>query len=238
MVINYSKISKQYSSGFSLQIEKLEFKTGEIIGLVGNNGAGKTTLLKLSVDLISPNSGTIKIDKIKINESEFWKEHLGVFISTEFLIPFLRPLEYFYFIGKLFNYTEKQVDSILSRYDNFIKDEVLNQGGKLIRNFSNGNQVKIGIIAAMMFNPSILLLDEPFTGLDPTSQVILKQKLIEFAKAKSKLIIISSHDLHHITDVCSRIILLEDGKIISDKKTDSATLHELENYFKVRGEFD
>lgn len=231
MVIQYKEICKNYSNGFNLLIKNLDFNPGEIVGLCGNNGAGKTTLLKLTIDLICPEKGIIKINETNIRNSELWKEYTGIFISTEFLIPFLTPIEFFYFIGSLFNYTNKKVDSILSMYLPFVKEEVLNQGNKLIRNFSNGNQVKIGIIGALIFEPKIIIFDEPFNGLDPSSQIILKNILLNMNEKYSTLIIVSSHNIHHLSDICTRFLLLEKGKIIRDFESNNKNILELNNYF-------
>ena len=105
--------------------------------------------------------------------------------------------------------------------------------GKYIRDLSKGNQFKLGIAACLIQDPELLILDEPFANLDPTTQIRLIEMLVEMREEKNMTIIISSHDLNHITKVCSRILLMEKGKIIRDETTSDQTLRELETYFKI-----
>jgi ABC-2 type transport system ATP-binding protein len=114
----------------------------------------------------------------------------------------------------------------------FFNDEVLGSN-KLIRDFSKWNQKKIGIAAALIGDPSILILDEPFTALDPSSQIRLKRFLTDLQVRFNMTMLISSHDLNHITDVCKRTVVLEKGNIVKDLQTDEDTLKELEAYFAV-----
>lgn len=105
--------------------------------------------------------------------------------------------------------------------------------GKLIRDLSKGNQKKTGIAAALISEPQILILDEPFTALDPTSQIRLKRMLNNLKTNRNMTMIISSHDLNHVTEVCDRIVVLEKGFVVKDIQTDENTLNELESYFTI-----
>ncbi|MGF1925445.1 MAG: ATP-binding cassette domain-containing protein, partial [Bacteroidia bacterium] len=137
---------------------------------------------------------------------------------------------YFIFIGSLHNLSVADVGDYLKKYEEFFNGEILNSK-KYIRDFSKGNQNKVGIAAALMQKPELLVLDEPFANLDPTTQIRLKS-LVKSLKTTERLTtLISSHDLNHVTDVCDRIILLEKGLIIKDFYTDENTLKELEAYF-------
>lgn len=227
----YTKdISKTYNGTTVLNIEELNIPKGQSFGLVGNNGAGKTTFFSLLLDLIQPTTGQATNNEIVINESEDWKPFTSSFIDESYLIGYLTPEEYFYFIGDLRGQNKADVDSLVSQFKDFFHDEILSKK-KYLRDLSKGNQKKVGIVASLIGNPEVIILDEPFANLDPTTQIRLKQIIKNLAEEKDTTILISSHDLMHVTDVCERIVVLEKGEIIKDLQTNKATLKELEEYF-------
>ncbi len=229
-MLEISKLKKIYGSKTVVNIEELQINSGETIGLVGNNGAGKTTLFRMLLDLIRPNTGEILSKGENVAKHSKWKDYTASYLDEGFLIDYLTAEEYFIFIGGLHNFSPAHVMDYLHQYNEFFNDEILSKG-KYIRDFSKGNQNKIGIAAALMQSPELLILDEPFANLDPTTQIRLKS-LIKNLKQESKMTtLISSHDLNHVTDVCDRIILLEKGLVIKDFLTDENTLKELEEYF-------
>jgi ABC-2 type transport system ATP-binding protein len=230
IVIN--NIGKAYNGKAVVDIQQLEIKDAEIIGLVGNNGAGKTSLFRLLLDLVRADRGFITSNEKNVATTEDWKAYTSAYLDEGFLIPHLTPEEYFYFCGKLNNLSVIEVDERLKTFDAFFEGAILNNK-KYIRDLSKGNQFKVGIAACLLQQPQLLVLDEPFANLDPTSQIRLIQMLKKLHEEKRMTILISSHDLNHITDVCTRILLMEKGKIIKDIKTESNTLIELEEYFKV-----
>lgn len=229
-MINVSNLTKKYGSRSVLNIENLNIPKGQSFGLVGNNGAGKTTFFSLLLDLIRPSSGFIKSKDILVNSSEDWKSYTAAFIDESFLIGYLTPEEYFYFIGELRGQNKADVDAVVSKFHDFFHGEILNQK-KYLRDLSKGNQKKVGIVAALIGNPEIIILDEPFANLDPTTQIRLKNILKNLAETQGVTILISSHDLLHVTDVCERIVVLEKGEVIKDLATSAATLKELESHF-------
>ncbi|WP_373811808.1 ABC transporter ATP-binding protein [Porphyromonas loveana] len=231
-MITITDLRKKYNGVTVLDIPQLTIARGETFGLVGNNGAGKTTLFRLILDLIKADSGSISIDNIPIAGRDEWKGRVGAFLDESFLINFLRPEEYFDFIGKLYHLDKQEIESFLSSMAPFFADEIMGKN-KLIREFSKGNQKKIGIAAAMMPKPDILILDEPFTALDPSSQIRLKKILNEYSTEHGIATLISSHDLNHVTEVSSRIVVLSKGEVIRDLQTNEQTLPELEQYFSV-----
>lgn len=233
-MIQITDLSKKYNGVTVLDIPHLSISHGETFGLVGNNGAGKTTLFRLVLDLIKADSGSISIDDIPVASSDDWKGRVGAFLDESFLIGFLRPEEYFDFIGKLHHLDKQEIERFLDYMSPLFADEVLGKN-KLIRDFSKGNQKKIGIAAAMLSRPDILILDEPFTALDPSSQIRLKKMLNEHATQYGTTMLISSHDLNHVTEVSSRIVVLQKGEIIKDLQTNEQTLSELEQHFAVEG---
>ncbi len=231
-MITSKNISKKYGQAEVLNIDSLDIPKGESFGLVGNNGAGKTTYFNMLLDLIRPTTGQIKNNNIVVNESEDWKSFTGSFIDESFLIGYLTPEEYFYFIGDLRGMNTADVDSYLEQFDELFNDEIIGKK-KYLRDLSKGNQKKAGIVAAMMGNPSVVILDEPFANLDPTTQIRLKQLLKTLTEDRDVTLLVSSHDLNHVTEVCERIVVLDKGLVVKDIQTSSKTLEELESYFAI-----
>jgi len=229
-MITTSNLSKKYNDNIVLHIDNLYIPKGQSFGLVGNNGAGKTTFFSLLLDLIQPTSGHIKNNNILVHQSEDWKPFTSSFIDESFLIGYLTPEEYFYFIGELRGQNKADVDALVSQFEDFFHGEILNQK-KYLRDLSKGNQKKVGIVSALLGNPEVIILDEPFANLDPTTQIRLKKIIKDLAEKKGVTVLISSHDLMHVTDVCERIVVLEKGKIVKDLATSEATLKELEAHF-------
>jgi len=213
-----------------LNLDRISIPKGQAFGLVGNNGAGKTTLFSSLLDLIQPTTGFIKNKDVKVHESEDWKTHTASFIDESFLIGYLTAEEYFYFIGDLRGQNKADVDQLLAGFSDFFNDEILGKR-KYLRDLSKGNQKKVGIVATLIGNPEVIILDEPFANLDPTTQIRLKGIIRELAANKDVTVLVSSHDLQHVTEVCERIVVLEKGEQVKDIMTSPATLKELENYF-------
>lgn len=231
-MIQSKNISKKYGPVEVLNIASLDIPKGESFGLVGNNGAGKTTFFNLLLDLIRPTTGNITNNGIVVKESEDWKSFTGSFIDETFLIGFLTPEEYFGFIGDLRGMNKADVTSFLSQFEEFFSGEILGKK-KYLRDLSKGNQKKVGIAAALMGNPQVVILDEPFANLDPTTQIRLKKILKTLTEDREVTVLISSHDLSHVTEVCERIVVLDKGIVVKDIQTSAETLKELESYFSV-----
>lgn len=236
MILEINKLQKQYGGKTVVDVNHLQINEGETVGLVGNNGAGKTTLFRMLLDLIRPDAGEVLSRGASVANSDHWKIYTASYLDEGFLIDYLTPEEYFYFIGSLHAMSKADVNEYLLQYTEFFNGEILNSK-KYIRDFSKGNQNKVGIAAALMQNPQLLILDEPFANLDPTTQIRLKNLLRSQAAEKNMTTLISSHDLNHVTEVCNRIILLEKGSIIKDFQTNENTLAELQYYFSdTRGQ--
>ena len=229
-MIRIEHLCKSYNNKEVLHIDALEIPDGQCFGLVGNNGAGKTTLFRCVLDLIRPESGTVLSSGSNVAQSEEWKAYTGSYLDENFLIPFLTAEEYFAFVAKAYSITIAEMRLQLDYYKDFFNGEILGQK-KYIRDFSLGNKRKIGIVAALIVQPKVLVLDEPFANLDPSSQLKLRKLLQDIHAAKTTTMLISSHDLVHITSVCKRIALLEKGIIIKDLGQNEEMLKELALYF-------
>ena len=232
-MISINNLRKLYKGIPAVAIDQLEICSGEVIGLVGNNGAGKTTFFRLLLDLIRADSGEILSKGKSVTTTEEWKSYTAAYIDEGFLIEYLTPEEYFYFVGKLNQQSRADVDDFLEHYKAFFDDAIVGKK-KYIRDFSKGNQFKIGIVAALLANPELLILDEPFANLDPTTQLRLVDMISQLAQDKRMCIIVSSHDINHIAEVSTRILLMERGSIIKDFAGGDSAYEELVSYFKVK----
>ena len=228
--IEVKGLKKIYSGVTVLNIPELHIPKGESFGMVGNNGAGKTTFFRLILDLIRADAGVVISKGKNVSKSEEWKKFTGSFLDEGFLIDYLSPEEYFDFVGSLNGLTKGDIQVFLEGFKDFFSDEIFGHK-KYIRDLSKGNQKKVGIAAAIMSHPEILVLDEPFSNLDPTSQILLKKLLAELSEQKQITMLISSHDLNHVTEVCKRIVVLHKGDMVRDIKTSPSTLADLEAYF-------
>ena len=229
-MITVSNLSKTYKDTTVLSIESLELSKGEIIGLVGNNGAGKTTFFSLLLDLIKPSTGHIENNQIRVDQSEDWKSTTAAFIDESFLIGYLTPEEYFSFIAGLRNINKADLDTFLNRFSTFFNEEILGRN-KYIRDLSKGNQKKVGIAAAFIGAPELVILDEPFANLDPRAQMQLQKLLREINQDLGCSIFVSSHDLLHVSELCQRILILNKGELVKDANRGEISLDALRAFF-------
>lgn len=229
-IINIKELKKSYNGQVVLNIPELIIEQGKSFGLVGNNGAGKTTLYRCILDLIQPDAGTVHMLGAGVAKSESWKTQTGSFIDEGFLIDYLTADEYFAFIGKLHGMDKAALSTFLAPYEEFFKGEITGQK-KYIRDLSKGNQKKVGIVGALIGSPKVLVLDEPFANLDPSTQYQLRDQLKKLDEETDITMLISSHDLGHVTEFCQRIVILDKGTIVKDITTTNETLRELEDFF-------
>jgi len=237
MNIIIQNLRKNFGEKVAVNIDSFKINSGEILGLVGNNGAGKSTLFRLILDLIKADEGTVhmmdNIRDINVAETEEWKDWTGAYVDDSFLIDYLTPDEYFQFIARISGKEPEELQEFLDKFKHFMADEILGQK-KFIRNLSAGNKQKVGIMAAMLLQPQILILDEPFNFLDPSSQSAIKHLLKKYNEETNATILVSSHNLQHTVDICPRIALLEHGVIIRDiDNKEGQAQAELEDYFQV-----
>jgi ABC-2 type transport system ATP-binding protein len=237
MNIIIQNLKKSFGDKVAVNIDSFKINSGEILGLVGNNGAGKSTLFRLILDLIKADEGTVRMmdstRDINVAETEEWKDWTGAYVDDSFLIDYLTPDEYFQFIARISGKEPNELEQFLEKFKHFMADEITGQK-KFIRNLSAGNKQKVGIMAAMLLQPQILILDEPFNFLDPSSQNAIKHLLKKYNEETNATILVSSHNLQHTVDICPRIALLEHGVIIKDiENKEGQAQRELEDYFQV-----
>lgn len=233
MHINVQDLVKHQGRHFSLRVPSFAIEPGQAVGLVGNNGAGKTTFLRLLLDLIQTDAGRVEIGGVPVAGRSDWKRDVGAYLDESFLLDFLTAEEFFHFAGGLYGRSKDGVERALAPHRSFFGDGVLGPSPAYLRDLSMGNKKKVGIVAALLAEPRLLILDEPFANLDPGSQLRLKAMLRNLAEEHGTTMLISSHDLGHVTDVCGRIAILDDGAIVRDLRTSEATLRELEEYFAM-----
>lgn len=249
MQININNLQKSFGEKVAVDISSFTIHHGDIVGLVGNNGAGKTTLFRLLLDLLKADNGHVEMsDKegsmvnLDPTQSEDWKKLTGAYIDDGFLIDFLTPDEYFDFIAKVNDVSieqsvipqnEEEADSLAGMLQHFAAGEIFGVK-KLIRDLSAGNKQKVGVVEALLARPQLLILDEPFNFLDPSSQNILKRIITRYHEETGATIIISSHNLQHTVEVSNRIALMEHGQIIKDLSNENGCAEqELEDYFRI-----
>lgn len=230
-MISISNLQKAYNGVLAVDIPELHIERGTSFGLVGNNGAGKTTLFRMLLDLVRPSTGSITINHKNVQGTDDWKRSVGSFLDERFLISYLTPDEYFSFVGDLYQYNAEDLKTFLQKFEELLHGEILGKK-KYIRDLSKGNIKKVGIVAALIGQPEIVVLDEPFENLDPTSQIRLKALIGEEYKTRGTTFLISSHDLNHVTEISNRIVLMEKGHVINDMKGGEQALVTLESYFK------
>jgi ABC-2 type transport system ATP-binding protein len=231
-MIKIESLKKRYDGETVLDIPELEIPRGECFGLVGNNGAGKTTLFRTILDLIRPNEGRVLLEGTDVSKDEDWKMRVGAYLDEHMLLTFLTPDEYFETLRKMYGMSMEDLKLHLVKFEDFFNGEILSKK-KYIRDLSKGNVKKTGIAAALMGNPEVILLDEPFENLDPSSQIRLKKLILKERNERQTTFLISSHDLVHVTDICERIVLLEKGRIIHNLKEQKQVMVDtLEAYFE------
>lgn len=231
MQIDVQDLEKRNGPSFRLHIDQLHLPAGQTVGLVGNNGAGKTTFLRLLLDLARPHRGLIWIDHALHTEATSWRTKTGSYLDESFLIDFLTADEYWAFVGSIYGLYGAALDKALRPYQSFYDNERIGHTTKYLRELSKGNMKKVGLIAALFIRPNLLVLDEPFANLDPRSQLQLRQHLRDLHARHGTTMIVSSHDLLHVTDLCDRILVLQNGQLVKDISQPDVSLAALESFF-------
>jgi len=222
-MISVQNLSKQFNEIIALSNINLTLQKGQVTGILGPNGAGKTTLFKIICQLLAPTSGTVTIDSTK-------KKAIGAIIEKPGLYEYLSAMENLkvFQISSGLKHNRKEMENLLEKVKLPLsrKDPV--------RNFSLGMKQRLAIAASLINDPDILILDEPFLGLDPPAIKDLRKLIEELSNENGKSILVSSHQLEELSKVCDSLIVLKSGKIVKTG-TVAQILEETSNVFLIKG---
>ena len=208
-MLKVKKVTKYYGNNKAVDDLSFEVADGEIFGLLGSNGAGKTTTFRMIMGLLDSNSGDITLNGKHIDYNI--TDKIGFVTEERSLLTKLTVKEQIIYYGRLKGLTEKE---ILKRLDYWLdKFKIVEYKDRKIKELSKGNQQKIQFIGAVINDPILLILDEPFTGLDPINVQQLKDAIYEL-KEKGCMIILSSHQMEHIEEFCEKLVILVKGKAV------------------------
>lgn len=218
-MLELRRVSKHYSGIPAVDDVTFCAKAGEVTGYLGPNGSGKSTTMKMITGLIDLTSGQILFEGKPIQHDPVaYKQRMGYVPEEPYLYNHLSALEYLTMVSQLRNLPGREssarIDGLLhmlSLYDDRHAS---------ISGYSKGMRQKVLIAAALLHNPQFVLLDEPFSGLDISSALVLRSLIQELA-ARGKVVLFSSHELHTVERVCSRVIILHRGKLVADDSIDS-----------------
>ncbi len=225
-MIELENVSKSYSGGVkAVDAVNIKIRDGEVFGFIGPNGAGKTTAIKLITGILSPDSGSIRINGIGISESPIEaKKQFGFVPDSPDMFLRLKGIEYLNFMADIYGVQhsarQERIRSLSERFD------ITEALGDQIQSYSHGMRQKIIIIGVLLHEPSVWILDEPMTGLDPKSSYTLKEMMKEHA-AKGKTVFFSTHILEVAEKICDRVAVINKGRIIF-----VGTLDEMREHFK------
>ena len=208
-MLKVENITKYYNKTKAVDNLSFTVEKGEIFGLLGENGAGKTTTFRIILGLINASSGNVTLDGKKIDYS--LTDKIGYVTEERSLLTKMTVKDQILLYGVLKGMSE---DNILKEMRKWLKKfQILDYENRKIKELSKGNQQKIQFIAAVINNPKLLILDEPFSGLDPINVEMLKKAIIELQKAGCS-IIFSSHQMEQIEDFCEKLVILSHGKVV------------------------
>ena len=208
-MLEVKNIVKKYGTNTAVNNLSFTVDDGEIFGLLGENGAGKTTTFRIIMGLLEPNSGSVLLNHEKIDYSK--TDKIGFVTEERSLLTKLSVQEQIEFYATLKGMEKQEIDKRLDQW--LEKFEITSYKNRKIKELSKGNQQKIQFISAVIHEPKLLILDEPFTGLDPINVKLMKETIIDL-KNKGCSIIFSSHQMEYIEDFCEKLVILVKGKPI------------------------
>jgi heme exporter protein A len=227
MMIQMHGVTKRFGRFLALSGIDLQLQQGHCLGILGPNGAGKTTLLKILGTMLRPSTGTVSIAGYDaIQEPEKIRPFLGVLSHRTFLYGHLTGLENLQFYGRLFG-----VPKLVERIYEVLNDVALEAHARqLVRTYSRGMQQRLAIARTLLHQPRLLLLDEPYTGLDRRATSLL-QKLLQHALSQRCTIVLSTHDFPRLFELCHEVAIQCQGKIVSRRTMVGLDLHALEQLY-------
>lgn len=224
MSLEITNLTKKFDTTFAVNNLSLSIPEGEIIGFLGSNGAGKTTTFRMILGLLTATSGEIKWDNQKVGDEML--NNVGYLPEERGLYPKLTVKEQIHYLGSLKGMIKKDLDIQLEYW--LSKFEIEQYLKRPLEELSKGNQQKVQLITSIIHKPKLLILDEPFTGLDPVNVKIFKEAVIE-AKNNGTAIVFSSHRMDHVEELCEKICILKEGKPISQGK-----IKEIKDDFSIK----
>jgi ABC-2 type transport system ATP-binding protein len=212
MSLEIKNISKKYKTQIALSNICFSLKKGDIVGFLGPNGAGKTTLMKIITSTLKQDMGSVSINGLDTIENELdTKAQIGYLAENNPLYNEMYVTEYLDFIASIYNLSDKKqkIESIIN------KTGLDLEKSKKIEQLSKGYKQRVGLAAALVHNPDILILDEPTTGLDPNQLVEIRNLIKE--TGKDKIVLLSTHIMQEIPKICNKIIIINKGKIVDNR---------------------
>ena len=222
-MVELKNVIKRRKNNFELNIPDLKIKSNRIYALLGKNGAGKSTTIKIMLGIEKKDSGEVKLDGENLIDNR-WK--IGYVPDEPMLIEKLTGREQLEYIKYIYGMEVENKESSVKDLDKETTEyismfEFKDKIDTRIEEYSKGMKQKISIMSAMIHNPNIMILDEPFTGLDPVSIINMKEWMKKFVSKNNNSIVFSSHDLDVVNDICTDAIFLKEGKIIAMEEYDS-----------------
>lgn len=209
-IVELKSITKLYGNFLAVNNLNLEIREGEIVGLIGQNGAGKTTTLKMIVGLLAPTSGTVKIMGQEVNKDSIHvKKHVGYLPEESPLYENMTVWQYLIFFSELYKIPRPQAEE---RIEYLLQSLKLSERRKYTGELSRGMKRKVAIARTLLHDPSLLILDEPNSGLDPLTSFFVNDYLKKLNK-QGKTIVISAHNLFHIEYICDRVAIMKNGSL-------------------------
>ncbi len=211
MSVRVNNIVKNYGAQVALNDVSFEIKEGEIVGFLGPNGAGKSTLMKIITGYISASSGTVLLSEKEVTETNLiTKQDIGYLPEHNPLYLEMYVREYLTFVAEIHEVSKKNVEAVVEKVG------LLPEAHKKIESLSKGYRQRVGLAAAIIHNPKVLILDEPTTGLDPNQLIEIRALIKEIGK--NKIILFSTHILQEVEAVCDRVLVLNKGVLVADEK--------------------
>lgn len=222
MSLKVSSVSKNYNTQKALSEVSFTVERGQIIGFLGPNGAGKSTMMKILTGFLKPNSGDVFVDNIDVLENAIEaKQNIGYLPEHNPLYLDMYVREYLQFQAGIFKVDKDQIETCI------VQVGLQSEAHKKINQLSKGYQQRVGLAAAILHNPKVLILDEPTTGLDPNQLVEIRELIKELGKDKT--VLFSTHIMQEVEAVCDRVIIIKKGKILVDKKLSELKENNLQN---------
>lgn len=230
MSIEVTAISKSYGAQKALDNISFTIQKGEIVGFLGPNGAGKSTLMKILTTYIAADEGSAAVNGFDVNlQTKAVQQSIGYLPEHNPLYLDLYVREYLAFNADVYNVAKTRIEEVIQLTG------LSNESHKKIGQLSKGYRQRVGLANALLHNPDVLILDEPTTGLDPNQLVEIRNVIKNVGKDKT--VFLSTHIMQEVEAICDRVIIIDKGKIVADKKLDTLISADKEQIIEVEFDF-